>query len=127
MLSLFSTQKGDAKLFRQKESALLRPIFFNTVGPVAEIRLLLNQMCVFVFGVGSYLPAAAVSLITNEVQRDEAAVSASYLVFSKSSVELVMMPLLIKLFESLSSATISYSLSARQPLFVIISRMVCGM
>lgn len=84
-------------------------------------------MCVFVFGVGSYLPAAAVSLITNEVQRDEAAVSASYLVFSKSSVELVMMPLLIKLFESLSSATISYSLSARQPLFVIISRMVCGM
>lgn len=47
-------------------------------------------------------------------------------VFSKSSVDSVIMPILIKLFESLSSATISYSLSAKQPLFVIISRMVCG-
>lgn len=38
---------------------------------------MLNQMYVFVFGLGSYLPAAAASLITKEVQRDEA-VSASY-------------------------------------------------
>lgn len=52
--------------------------FFNRVGPVAEISLLLNQMYVFVFGLGSYLPAAAASFITNEVQRGEAAVSASY-------------------------------------------------
>lgn len=48
------------------------------------------------------------------------------LVFSKSSADLLIMPILIKLFESLSFATISYSLSAKQPLFVIISRMVCG-
>ena len=48
------------------------------------------------------------------------------LVFSKSSVDLVIMPILIKHFESLSSPTISYSLSAKQPLLVIISRMVCG-
>lgn len=47
------------------------------------------------------------------------------LVFSKSSADLVILPILIKLFESLSPAT-SYSLSARQPLFVIIRRMVCG-
>ena len=34
-------------------------------------------MYVFVFGLGSYLSAAAASLITKEVQTDEAAVSAS--------------------------------------------------
>ena len=34
-------------------------------------------MCVFVFGLGSYLSAAAASLITKEVQTDEAAVSSS--------------------------------------------------
>lgn len=82
-------------------------------------------MYVFVFGLGSYLHAAAACLITNEVQRDEAAVSASYPVFSKSYAGLVILPILIKLFESLSPA-ISYSLSAKQPLFVIIRRMVCG-
>ena len=35
-------------------------------------------MYVFVFRLGSYLSAAAASLITNEVQRDEAAVLASF-------------------------------------------------
>lgn len=48
------------------------------IGPLAEISLLLNQMYVFVFGLGSYLPAAAPSLITNEVQKYEAAISAPY-------------------------------------------------
>lgn len=43
------------------------------------------------------------------------------LMFSKSSAALVIMPILIKLFESLSSATISNSLSARHELFVILS------
>lgn len=82
-------------------------------------------MYVFVFGLGSYLPAAAASLITNEVQRDETAVSASYPSVFKELCRCGLMPVLIKLFESLSPA-FSYSLSARQPLFVIVSRMVCG-
>lgn len=83
-------------------------------------------MYVFVFGLGSYLPAAAASLITNEVQRDEAAISASYPRVFKEPADLVVLPILIKPFESLSCATISYSLSAKPPLVVIISRMVCG-
>lgn len=66
-------------MFGQKGKILyLGQFFFNKVGPVVEISLLLNQMYVFVFGLGSYLPAAAASFITNEVQRGEAAVSASY-------------------------------------------------
>lgn len=48
------------------------------------------------------------------------------LMFSKGSVGLPALPILIKRFESLSCATISYRLSAKHPLFVIISRMVCG-
>lgn len=60
----FFTLKGDPELLGLKgKNAFLRPIFFffffNRVGPVTEISLMLNQMYVFVFGLGSYLPAAA--------------------------------------------------------------------
>lgn len=72
------TEGRPCNVWAERENTLLGPIFFNRVGPVVEISLLLNQMYVFVFGLGSYLPAAAASFITNEVQRGEAAVSASY-------------------------------------------------
>lgn len=72
----------------------MRSSYLTRVDADAEINHLLKQMYVFVFGLESYLPAAAAAnLITNEVQRDAAAISASYLMFSQGSVDLVIMPI----------------------------------
>lgn len=90
----YSTLTEDPELLGQKGKMLFlgQFFFFNRVSPVAEISLLLNQMYVFVFGLGSYLPAAAASLITNEVQRDETAVSASYPSVFKGLADVVLCP-----------------------------------
>lgn len=61
VFNFFFTLKEDPELLKLKGKMLFSGqfFFFNRVGPVTEISLMLNQMYVFVFGLGSYLPAAA--------------------------------------------------------------------